>query len=74
MLTLNQTIDSNGKNSKAFGSPFFETLFTRLKEDSVDSVMYLGLHLELISKRIIVEHQRNHHKNDFFSTHHHFHI
>lgn len=65
---IKQMIDSNGKNSRAFGTPFFETLFLRLQEERVDSIMYLGLHLELISKRIFVEHQRGIHKDDFFLT------
>jgi len=65
---IKQMIDSNGKNSRAFGTPFFETLFLRLQEEGVDSIMYLGLHLELISKRIFIEHQRGIHTDDFFST------
>lgn len=65
---IKQTVDSNGVNSRALGTPDFEGLFTQLTDDMVDSVMYLGVHLELISKKIIVEHQRGHHDDDFFET------
>lgn len=63
---IKQTVDSNGVNSRALESPDFEGLFTQLTDNMVDSVMYLGVHLELISKKIIVEHQRRHHSDDFF--------
>ncbi|MBL7991268.1 MAG: hypothetical protein JNN25_07510 [Candidatus Kapabacteria bacterium] len=65
---ITQIIDSNGRKSKALGVPNFETLFTQLSDQSVDSVMYLGVHFELISKKIIIEHQRGHHNDDFFLT------
>jgi hypothetical protein len=63
-----QTVDSNGTNSRAFGTPDFEGLLKKLADNTVDSVMYLGVHLELISKKIIVEHQRELHDDDFFET------
>lgn len=66
--SIKQTVDSNGVNSRALGTPDFEGLFTQLTDDMVDSVMYLGVHLELISKKIIVEHKRGHHDDDFFET------
>ena len=65
---IKQTVDSNGVNSRALGTPDFEGLFTQLADDNVDSVMYIGVHLELISKKIMVEHQRSHHNDDFFDT------
>lgn len=65
---IKQAIDSNGLNTKALGAPNFEGLFRELNDNRVDSVMYFGVHLELISKKIIVEHQRGVHKNDFFET------
>lgn len=65
---IKQTVDSNGVNSRAFGTPNFEGLFKQLSGDMVDSVMYFGVHLELISKKIIVEHKRGHHAADFFET------
>ena len=65
---IKKTIDSNRVNSRAFGTPNFEGLFTKLDTKNVDSIMYLGVHLELISKKIIVEHKRKLHQDDFFET------
>ena len=65
---IKNAIDSNGINSRAFGTPDFEGLFSKLKKEQVDSIMYVGVHLDLISKRILVEHKRNYHQDDFFET------
>lgn len=65
---IKQALDSNGKCSIALGAPNFEGVFRELDEDMVDSVMYLGVHLELISKKIIIEHNRKVHNEDFFET------
>lgn len=40
---IRQTIDSNGENSRALGTPDFNTLFNQLTDKAVDSVMYLGV-------------------------------
>ena len=65
---IKNAIDSNNENQRALGFPDFKILFTRLKIKNVDSIMYLGIHLELISKRIIIEHKRKFHQDDFFKT------
>lgn len=65
---IKQAIDSNGINTRAIGTPNFEELFRKLNDDMVNSVIYLGVHLELISKKIMIEHQRGVHNHDFFET------
>ena len=65
---IRKAIDSNGKNHSAIGFPDFEALFASLDDKLVDSITYLGIYQELISKKILVEHQRDLHQEDFFSS------
>jgi hypothetical protein len=66
--TLKIAIDSNGINTRALGRPDFEGLFTSLESSSVEFVSYLGIYQELIAKKIIIEHKRKLHNNDFFTS------
>lgn len=63
---IKQMLDSNNDKKIAIGYPDFEGVFKNLNNSDVDSIIYLGVHLELISKRINLEHSRNLHNTDFF--------
>jgi len=65
---IKKAIDSNKENSRAFGAPDFEGLFRSLQPETVDSVIYLGLHSELISNKVILEGKIKKHTKDFFKT------
>jgi len=60
-------IDSSEENNRAFGTPHFETLFKEFEAEQISSVSYLGLHHDLITKKIQIEHKRKIHSEDFFS-------
>lgn len=63
---LEESIDSVIENNRAFGTPDFKIWFQRLNEDTCTSVMYFGLHNDLMAKKIQIEHKRGIHKEDFF--------
>lgn len=65
---IKKAIDSNKENSRAFGTPNFEGLIRSLKREDVDSVIYLGVHSELISNKIMLESKIKKETKDFFRT------
>ena len=65
---IKEKINGNGEELTAFGNPDFKVHFENLDESAIDSIIYLGVHQDLISNRITIEHHRNHHKHDFFTT------
>jgi hypothetical protein len=65
---IQQMLNSFRINPSALGNPNFDMLFNNLRNAEVDSVIYLGIHLELISKRVLIEHRRGLHEWDYFST------
>ena len=65
---LMEAIDGFEENPRAFGTPNFMGTINGLQDSEVDAISYFGLHHELVSRHVMIEHSQKRLKSDFFNA------